>query len=378
MAWTRAANAPREPGSPRCDLCGARNPAGHPYCVECGARYEGTLPYGAVVHLALASAWWSGTCERGDAGTLLRASANDEARADDTERRAMDMAWMPTTGSTSASAAELAWDALAGEDITAVWSGGEAGVPEAIAPTPTTRLAVDPHPQIDDDEPPTDRRPVSVTTAVAIPPCAAVLVELAADGYPGQGTPSAVHFIGRGGSIDVGRACAGPGAGDPYLDDWHASLASHGEGLMLHEAGSRGGVWMRLSAPRWLQGGDRFRIGQQFLAFDAVDGVDDRGRHGGAERGRIQCVADARRVGIAIAICDTTVLGRAGTDVVLGDDPYVSVAHCRLAPIGDGVQLEDLGSSNGTWVRLRCGEVIPFGALVAIGRSTYRVESAER
>jgi hypothetical protein len=29
-------------------------------------------------------------------------------------------------------------------------------------------------------------------------------------------------------------------------------------------------------------------------------------------------------------------------------------------------------------VRLRSGDVIPFGALVAIGRSTYRVDSAER
>jgi FHA domain-containing protein len=127
-----------------------------------------------------------------------------------------------------------------------------------------------------------------------------------------------------------------------------------------------------------LRDGDRFRVGQQFLCFDATDGVGDRGRRSVGERGRIQLVCDAERIGLALSICDATVIGRAGTEVVLMDDPFVSVAHCRLVPEGDGVRLEDLGSSNGTWIRVRCGDVIPFGAIVAIGQSVYRVEPVDR
>ena len=50
---------------------------------------------------------------------------------------------------------------------------------------------------------------------------------------------------------------------------------------------------------------------------------------------------------------DGLVLGRdASCDVVLVGElyPIVSARHCRLAPEGDGLVLEDLGSTNGTWM----------------------------
>ncbi|HWB77647.1 MAG TPA: hypothetical protein VG755_21925, partial [Nannocystaceae bacterium] len=284
----------------RCEACGAQNPAGYHYCYDCGARAEGTLAYGAVVHLTLASEWFGRArtittavstpmpCDEVDASatTLELKPANDTVAAPgiDTERRAMDEAWVQMIDRMTCSPAELAWDSLEGADVTAVWSDAPAKI-------------------VADD---------ALRTEVAATPRAAMLIQLAPDGYPGQGTPMAAAFVARGSAIDIGRACEGFGHDDPYLEEWHARLSSHAEGLQVHDPGTRGGVWMRLQSPRWLRDGDRFRVGQQFLVFDAVGGAGDRGRRSAGERGRIQLVHAGERVGIAMSIGGATHIGRAG------------------------------------------------------------------
>jgi uncharacterized RDD family membrane protein YckC len=77
-----------------------------------------------------------------------------------------------------------------------------------------------------------------------------------------------------------------------------------------------------------------------------------------------------------LVLAGETIIGREGTDVVV-DDEQVSRRHLRLAPTGDGVLLEDLGSSNGTWVngrRIDSPVVVAEGDRVAIGESTIAVE----
>ena len=63
--------------------------------------------------------------------------------------------------------------------------------------------------------------------------------------------------------------------------------------------------------------------------------------------------------------------GRSGdNDVALPGDEYASSAHARLEPRRDGVWVEDIGSTNGTFVngeridrprRLRAGDVVRIG-----------------
>ena len=64
-------------------------------------------------------------------------------------------------------------------------------------------------------------------------------------------------------------------------------------------------------------------------------------------------------------------------DATFPHDPYVSAHHCRLVGYESAVWLEDLDSSNGTYVRVRSGEIIPFGSVIAMGSALYRIESGE-
>lgn len=68
--------------------------------------------------------------------------------------------------------------------------------------------------------------------------------------------------------------------------------------------------------------------------------------------------------------------GRAGCDVIL-DDPEVSRRHLVLRPTDAGVQVEDLGSSNGTLVdgqRIAEAVSVGHGGAIRLGASALTVE----
>jgi pSer/pThr/pTyr-binding forkhead associated (FHA) protein len=50
-----------------------------------------------------------------------------------------------------------------------------------------------------------------------------------------------------------------------------------------------------------------------------------------------------------VEVTAALVLGREAADLLI-DDPEVSRRHAALRPAGDGLEIEDLGSLNGTWV----------------------------
>jgi pSer/pThr/pTyr-binding forkhead associated (FHA) protein len=67
-------------------------------------------------------------------------------------------------------------------------------------------------------------------------------------------------------------------------------------------------------------------------------------------------------------------IGREDGEITFPDDGYVSGSHCRIVGDEDGVFLEDLGSSNGTYMRVRKGQVIRPGSLILVGQQLFRVD----
>jgi predicted component of type VI protein secretion system len=76
-----------------------------------------------------------------------------------------------------------------------------------------------------------------------------------------------------------------------------------------------------------------------------------------------------------VEVTATLVLGRQAADLLI-DDSEVSRRHAALRPAGDGLELEDLGSLNGTWVngtRIQGPVRLEPGDRVQLGDTSFEV-----
>ena len=67
-------------------------------------------------------------------------------------------------------------------------------------------------------------------------------------------------------------------------------------------------------------------------------------------------------------------LGRERGDIVFPDDGYVSGLHCSIHGESGRVYLTDVGSSNGTFVRVAREAPIRNGTLLLMGQQLFRAE----
>jgi FHA domain len=81
--------------------------------------------------------------------------------------------------------------------------------------------------------------------------------------------------------------------------------------------------------------------------------------------------------GTAFEIQDSATLGRSPTADVRIDDPFASSAHARIFPRGQFMYIEDMGSTNGTYLngrQLRKPEQLRVADTVRIGDTEYRYQ----
>lgn len=71
-------------------------------------------------------------------------------------------------------------------------------------------------------------------------------------------------------------------------------------------------------------------------------------------------------------------LGRAGADIEIEIDEHISPIHAKLTPDEDGVLVEDLGSLNGVWLRIRGEAQIPPGGVFMVGREIIKARRGQR
>jgi pSer/pThr/pTyr-binding forkhead associated (FHA) protein len=70
-------------------------------------------------------------------------------------------------------------------------------------------------------------------------------------------------------------------------------------------------------------------------------------------------------------------IGRAPDSTVVVDDDYASSRHARIYPAEGAWLVEDLGSTNGTWIdrtRVTSPTVLPVGAPLRVGRTTLQLQ----
>lgn len=191
------------------------------------------------------------------------------------------------------------------------------------------------------------------------------------------------------GTVTVGRETGSIFAGDSYLSPRHATFRQVNGRVTVKDEGSLNGVYKKLvrDVPVELRPNDMFRIGQEIIKFEALepqlpgpDGVERLGSPSKGYVGRIALVIGRDVTGNAFPIPETGVhLGRERGDVLFPEDGYVSGLHCRLswepAPNGQGgrLMLTDLGSSNGSFLRLREETDLKSGDVLLMGQQLFRV-----
>lgn len=170
---------------------------------------------------------------------------------------------------------------------------------------------------------------------------------------------------------------------DPYLSPQHLRLSHNGEQLTVADAGSLNGVFLRITQEP-LQDGDVFRMGQELLRFNLISGprydetgTDVAGSPNPGFWGRLSLMATRRTDGSAFPLFgEETVLGRERGDILFFDDGYVSGRHAKVCRDAEGlVVLMDLGSSNGTFIRLKGPRIVPYGSMLVLGQQLFRLDT---
>jgi hypothetical protein len=107
----------------------------------------------------------------------------------------------------------------------------------------------------------------------------------------------------------------------------------------------------------------------------ASAGLGGDGAHG-EPRLRVESAAGLR-AGSAYDLSDGALLGRGEQADIQLEDTFASSQHARLAPHGDVMVLEDLGSTNGTFLndeQLRGPQPLHPGDRIRIGDSSFTFE----
>ena len=172
---------------------------------------------------------------------------------------------------------------------------------------------------------------------------------------------------------------------DPFLSPRHANFYYDNSQLMVRDEGSTNGVFVRIRGSVPIQPGDLFMVGKQLLRLDSIqeysepraeaDGtylyytphvpaafVITRILQGGIESDVYRAEGNALTV------------GRSGNTVNFPSDPFISGNHARIEYTGDGYQLTDLNSRNGTFCRIQKERHLVHGDFVFIGQQLFRVE----
>ncbi len=104
------------------------------------------------------------------------------------------------------------------------------------------------------------------------------------------------------------------------------------------------------------------------------------GRSSGVETGRLVVVASPSLDAGLVRVLDSApiTLGRgAQNDLTLDSDEFASARHARIEPRRDGVWVEDVGSTNGTYVngaRITKPRVLRPGDVIRVGSTDLRYE----
>ncbi len=197
-----------------------------------------------------------------------------------------------------------------------------------------------------------------------------------ADGGPESVIPM------RGDSMLCGRSGDLVVPDDPFVAETQMRLFFSGARLAVEDVGGGNGVFTRLRAEREVASGGELRLGRQRLLVEPIpplspaeDGATAWGSPDAGFRFRLIQLIEGGQRGAAFPLKDgDNLLGREAGDIVFPTDGFVSGRHALIHVAADRLIVKDLGSSNGTFLRLAAPAFVDNGDQFLIGRQLVRVE----
>lgn len=166
---------------------------------------------------------------------------------------------------------------------------------------------------------------------------------------------------------------------DPYLSPLHMKLLVEDEEYYIEDAKTLNGVFIRIKEEIPLADGDFFRLGQSLFLYEsiAVKKKDNPQKAGtplpGDAFGIIRRVVDKDKyISANLLRGDSVEIGRSKGKLNFMDDKFISGLHAVIFRRDNAVFLKDVGSVNGTYVRIKSRTPIRNGDSILIGKNLFR------
>jgi pSer/pThr/pTyr-binding forkhead associated (FHA) protein len=340
-----------------CPACGKQTPSGFAFCQHCGQRLSPAAPaVAAPVAQPVARM----------APVAAPASAQPQQLG-----VAATMAVNPTPPAGMPRSAPTVRTPTVNEDALA----NTMAPPPSLTKQPVAKPAPTPA-ATPAFKPPTD-------TLREPPPAAGTLVSLNRDGSDGETVPIV------GDAFDVGRTEGSLKFGDDlFMASRHARLVVQNGKIVLRPLDTVNGVYIRVHGSTELHPGDMFLVGKEVLRYESLAPEEQEApalvEHGVRIFGSVprQAWGRIRQLTVAGTTSDVwhlvrpeLVLGREEGDVTFPDDEFMSRRHAAIRRSGAKTRIEDLNSSNGTFVRVRGDRELKSGDVVRMGDQLLRLET---
>lgn len=196
-----------------------------------------------------------------------------------------------------------------------------------------------------------------------------------------DGGPEAVLQM-KGDVLTCGKQADLPLPDDPFVAPVQARFFFSGGRLAVEDIGGGNGVFVRLRAEKEIPIGGELRVGRQKLIVEPIPAVSPGPGGvlvwGSPDQGyklRLLVMLEGGHKGAAFPLrTGENMLGRENGDITFPTDGFVSGRHALFSVQGDRLLVKDVGSSNGTFLRLTGPSFVDNGDQYLIGRQLVRVE----
>jgi len=169
---------------------------------------------------------------------------------------------------------------------------------------------------------------------------------------------------------------------DPFIADVQVRFFFSGGRLAIEDIGGGNGVFTRLRQEREIAPGSEIRVGRQRLLVEAIpvltpsaDGTTAWGSPDIGYRFRLVQILEGGIRGLVFPLkIGDNALGREVGDIYFVNDGFISGKHAIISASSEKLTIRDVGSSNGTFLRLSVPAFVENGDQFLLGRQLMRVD----